>query len=403
MTPIEQQTFQDGFRLGLLRTRTQPASSATRLHAILYDGGRAVDELARTCPGLPGAEEVLALRRFLARLAAPPHVLVGFGPGWRERLDEALAEHLPAYRILDLRRAAIRLVDNLPPSADSEALARAYGISHLDGDDGGADDVWVQDLLWAVLATAGRGNLDWPALLDCHDPDRDRVNFERYGFDETTLRTAPLDPGVYVMRDRAGNVLYVGKAANLQNRLQDYFRASPDIPAKLETLRDHIFDLQLQTVGSELEAILLEQRWIRNLQPTVNIQRRVAEGAGRYAGPPGPVLMLLPSVRTGCLELFGFAPDRPGLQLRFRPTRPARGSLTAALAVLHGRRHACPRRPNLTDWGSAGAELMNRYFGRSRNRVAWLEPRDEASSVETVVTAAHSVLAEPRDAVEFRD
>jgi hypothetical protein len=338
----------------------------------------------------------------LARLAAAPHVLAGYGPGWRLLLADCLAERLPGFRILDLGLAAVRLRDGLPAGAGSDAIGRAYGISWRDEHDG-LSLPWAAELLWAVIAAAGGKGLDWPGLLHLASREAFQVSFDRFGFSEETLRNAPLTPGVYVMRDRAGDVLYVGKAACLQRRLLEYFRPTPEIPAKLQTLRERIHELELRPVGSELEAILLEQHGIRTLHPAVNMQRTVAEGRSRYAAPAGPVLMLMPSTQAGCIELFGFAHGRPGLQLRLRLSRPAQKTLAAAVDVLAGRRRTVPNRPNLTNWGAEGAELMTRFFGRRRDRIAWLEVRGDEPPIGFILSAGRLVLAEPPEAAEFRE
>lgn len=402
MTKIEGETYRDGFRVGLVCVRLEAGRVVAGVEATIFDGGREGEVFARHASGPLPSADYLDLRRFLARLAAPPHVLAVYGAGWRPLLTDCLAEHLPAYRILDLRLAAIRLGEGLPAGADADAIGQAYGIAWRD-ERQGLTVPWAAELLWAVIAAAGRQGLDWPTLLHLANREALRVSFDRFGFTEDTLRNAPLCSGVYVMRDRAGAVLYVGKAACLQRRLLEYFRPSSEIPSKLRTLRDRIHELELHPVGSELEAILQEQRWISALRPAVNTQRTVAEGRSRYAAPAGPVLMLTPSTQAGCIELFGFARGRPGFQLRLRLSRPARGSLAAAIDVLTGKRRAVPKRPHLTDWGAEGAELMHRYFGRARDRIAWLEVHRDEPPLAFILSAGQAVLSEPPEAAEFRE
>jgi len=89
---------------------------------------------------------------------------------------------------------------------------------------------------------------------------------------------APTRPGVYLFRDRHGNVLYVGRARDLRARLRSYFRSErqrPSVEAALLAL-DRI---EWRVLGSELEAALEEIRLIRELDPPANARgRRKAPG-----------------------------------------------------------------------------------------------------------------------------
>src|SRR5256885_17002225 len=82
--------------------------------------------------------------------------------------------------------------------------------------------------------------------------------------------SAPASPGVYVLRDPDGRALYVGKAINLRRRLRTHFAERRWRAIKPEMAR--IADVEWQTVGSDLEALLREAVWIHERQPTVNIQ-----------------------------------------------------------------------------------------------------------------------------------
>ncbi|MFT5321535.1 MAG: excinuclease ABC subunit C [Pseudohongiellaceae bacterium] len=80
-------------------------------------------------------------------------------------------------------------------------------------------------------------------------------------------------PGVYRMFDEQGDVLYVGKAKNLKNRLTSYFRGS-GLDNKTIALVSRIADIEITITGSEIEALLLEQNLIKEKRPPYNILLR---------------------------------------------------------------------------------------------------------------------------------
>ena len=91
------------------------------------------------------------------------------------------------------------------------------------------------------------------------------------------IRTLPLKPGVYLMHDAKGNVIYVGKAKNLRKRVSSYFRhggfASPRLRKLVETIRD----LSFIRTESEAEALIVESRLIRRYQPFFNVELKMGE------------------------------------------------------------------------------------------------------------------------------
>lgn len=87
------------------------------------------------------------------------------------------------------------------------------------------------------------------------------------------VRNLPDGPGVYLMKDRLGSILYVGKAKNLRKRVSSYFQPSRKFrleQPKIVAMIDLIEDLEIITVQSESEAILLEGRLIKEWKPRYN-------------------------------------------------------------------------------------------------------------------------------------
>jgi excinuclease ABC subunit C len=87
------------------------------------------------------------------------------------------------------------------------------------------------------------------------------------------IHSLPLTSGVYLMKDAAGKVLYVGKAVSLRKRVQSYFRKSRNF-SKTDFLVEEIRDIGYLPTNSEAEALILEASLIKEYQPKFNIELR---------------------------------------------------------------------------------------------------------------------------------
>ena len=87
---------------------------------------------------------------------------------------------------------------------------------------------------------------------------------------------SPKQPGIYVFKNKAGEFLYIGKAGNLRNRLRQYLRPDTQRPF-LEHLMKEAKKLDLKTTTSEIEALILESKLIKERQPKYNVALRDGE------------------------------------------------------------------------------------------------------------------------------
>ena len=144
------------------------------------------------------------------------------------------------------------------------------------------------------------------------------------------LKQLPASPGVYLMRDADRNTLYVGKAANLHNRVRSYFGAGQKLSPKLERMVARVNDLDYFVTNSEQEALILELNLIKRYRPRYNVRlkddktfpylkialnedwprvyttRHLEEDGGRYFGP----FASAKSVRQTLKVLKGIFPFR---------------------------------------------------------------------------------------------
>lgn len=80
-----------------------------------------------------------------------------------------------------------------------------------------------------------------------------------------------LSPGVYLMKNKEGAIIYIGKAKNLKNRVTSYFRENPDHTPKVAAMVSNVFDYDFIVTDSEFEALLLECSLIKQHKPKYNI------------------------------------------------------------------------------------------------------------------------------------
>lgn len=84
------------------------------------------------------------------------------------------------------------------------------------------------------------------------------------------VRTFPTTPGVYLMKDAVGRVIYVGKAKNLRSRAGSYFLKAAALERRTAELVKEIHDIDFMPADSEVDAVLAEARLIKDIQPRFN-------------------------------------------------------------------------------------------------------------------------------------
>lgn len=89
---------------------------------------------------------------------------------------------------------------------------------------------------------------------------------------EEKLDLLPERSGVYLMKDREGRVLYVGKAVNLKNRVRSYFQDPTRLMPKVFAMMRHVSDFELIATDTEVEALILEATLIKQMKPHYNIR-----------------------------------------------------------------------------------------------------------------------------------
>lgn len=91
---------------------------------------------------------------------------------------------------------------------------------------------------------------------------------------QAKLKQLPRSPGVYFHKDKAGEIIYVGKAAVLKNRVRQYFQSSRDMDIKTQALVSEIHDTDWVETESEIDALFLESEMVKRYMPRYNILLR---------------------------------------------------------------------------------------------------------------------------------
>ena len=240
------------------------------------------------------------------------------------------------------------------------------------------------------------------------------------------LASLPDRPGVYLWKNAAGDVLYVGKAKSLRSRVPQYFAADHQDTPERSALAAQIADLETILVPNEAQALLLENNLIKEHQPRFNIRlrddksypriavtlgepfprvlvvRRIQLEGARYFGPYTDVGTLrqtlsiirrLFTVRSCHYDLPGDAPDRPCLDYHIeRCKAPCVGYQTQAdyarmiddvLLFLEGK--TLEVRTRLRErMQQASGELDFERAAQLRDALQWLEQVEKPQTVELV-------------------
>ena len=198
---------------------------------------------------------------------------------------------------------------------------------------------------------------------------------------ETKIRHAPRSPGVYLMKDGSGEILYVGKARDLKARIRAYF-ARTDSRAMIPFLVSRIRDLEFILTGTEKEALILENNLIKEHRPRYNVDFRDDKSYYNIRidpSEPFPRFQLVRRPKKDGARHFGPYPSGAAAKetLRFLQT-------ILPLRICRDRELKARRRPCLEyEIGRCAAPCVGRiglsdYQHLVKDGIAFLEGRERA-------------------------
>jgi DNA polymerase III subunit epsilon len=258
----------------------------------------------------PPIEEVLpAFREFLGDA-----VMVAHNAAFDRSFLDFEFRRLFGIGLLNPILCTVRMARRLLPSVKRrrlDLLAEHFGLSTEGRHRGLGDARMAAELLSIFLEIAARMGLNrLDRLIDHHYRGMAGRRIERHVPPEM-IAALPRSPGVYLMRNERGDLLYAGKATRLRDRVASYFNGGANLNARTAELVSHVWAIETRSARSALEAALLEARLIRELKPPYN--RMLKSVAPAYflkvdLMDPWPRLQLGQklSAKTGVLQIGPF-------------------------------------------------------------------------------------------------
>ncbi|NUN06031.1 MAG: GIY-YIG nuclease family protein [Bdellovibrio sp.] len=224
---------------------------------------------------IPLADVISSFLEFMQTHAAEnPVVVIHFAQFEKPFLTDAFAKlqkEIP-FEILCTHEIAKRLFPNLP-TRGIKGLAGYFGCPSGEFKRA-SNHVQATQVIWQGLITAlqEKGISSLPALQEwlTQTPKAARTKYE-YPLPKEKRLSLPKEPGIYRMLSRWGEVLYVGKATSLHDRVNSYFRGQKNRDTRKLEMLTQVWDLHVTVVASPLEAALLETDEIKRLNPPYNV------------------------------------------------------------------------------------------------------------------------------------
>lgn len=164
-----------------------------------------------------------------------------------------------------------------------------------------------------------------------------------------TAMALPLEPGVYIMRDKSDNVIYVGKAKALKNRVSQYFGSQTNHSMKVRRMVSHVHRFEYIVVGSEFEALVLECSLIKQYRPKYNILLKDDKGYHyiRVTPPPFSRIAVVKQKQEDGAKYIGPYMSSFGIKQAVDEANKVFGLSTCARPLVYGKRPPKTERPCL--------------------------------------------------------
>jgi hypothetical protein len=291
---------------------------------------------------------------------------------------------------LFLKDLAVRVLKRTDPRLKPEDLASELGLSPADEERprdvaGYLNACWL--LLLERIPSKCRRNLtslrEWITAPSC------AADFTRFGFGPEFLGQLPDTSGVYIIKDRLGEVIYIGKSRNLKRRVSSYFTPRALIRPKIARIQAQLHSIDVSETENEIEALLMETRLIKKFNPAINLQVEIHERrtAGRHERN---LLLFVTDAAWKKVKVYFLRDGLFAGHYSARLGSPPAKRLREMIEVLY-RNQRKRRKGKREPWER---EIVSRWFAANRRRLNYLDI-DDAGDFGAVLERLENYLRDP--------
>ncbi|MBN1568920.1 MAG: GIY-YIG nuclease family protein [Acidobacteria bacterium] len=292
---------------------------------------------------------------------------------------------------LYLRSLAARVLKRKPSQLQAEDMASGLGVSPAD-EDRACETVQHLHECWLLLLdrVPAESRQTPDSLREWMEGSAAAMDFSRFSFGPGFLRQLPEASGIYIMKDREGAVLYVGKSRNLKRRVSSYFTPHALSQSKIARIHERLHSIEVQQTGNEVEALLLEMRLIKQYLPAVNLQTEIHQRkTDRREGRN--LLLFVTDAQSGRALIYFFRNGIFAGRLAARLGHPPPKRLREKIRVLFFGPGGSRGRHRVETWEK---EIISRWFSSNLRRLNCLDV-DEAKDFAAVLELLGHYLCDP--------
>jgi len=192
------------------------------------------------------------------------------------------------------------------------------------------------------------------------------------------------------MRNRASDIIYVGKSTNLNRRVRSYFTPRALKWEKVARIHQQLYALELVPTLTEVEALWTETQIIRDFRPPINLQLEVHEGSSRYGKDLNLILLVGESEQDKVSVYFlreGVFRGRLAVRIGRKLTKRLCGRVRAVYFEESHRRKG-------KEGDFRESEIITRWFSARRKRLNFVDV-DDAGNYESVMRLLRDYLNDP--------
>jgi hypothetical protein len=290
---------------------------------------------------------------------------------------------------LYLQNLAARVLKRTPSKIQAVELASELGLSPPD-EENLREIIQYLSACWLLLLerVPSEHCRNIHSLQEWIDSPGTAVDFSHFAFGRGFLQQLPSASGVYIMKNREGTILYIGKSSNLKRRVSSYFTQRAPCNPKITKIHTQLHSIEICATDNEIEALLLEMRLIKDFRPAINLQTEIHERqVDRHAGR-NLLLFVVDEKQKGVRIYFlrnGIFPGRCAASLGGLPSKRLKQKLKSIFFTRSRRR----RQGEIWE-----KEIVSRWFAANQRRLNYLDV-DDMKGFAAVLERLRNYLCDP--------